>query len=683
MEYCSGGELFDYIVSKQRLREREASRFFQDLINWIEYLGKIGVWHRDLKPENLLLDFKKSLKIVDFGLSNVYNNKHDTLKTACGSPWYAAPEMIKGRRYNGVLVDIWSSGVILYAMIWGYLPFEDPNTTNLYKKIIKAEYEIPRWLSKPSINLLSRVLEADPQKRAKVNEIKKHPWYWNIKNDKNSSKIDEDQHEEVVESMLELGFNEVHIQNCIKDNKHNHVTTTYYLLIKSKQKQFGKSGKIEKILSMIHNGKYKFNFKHEGSNSKGGLFNRGKMAPNNAYSSKSQPPHSRTHKKPINSVLEASTIIPRTAVGYAQNKAESVEPKRKWYDTIEPCIPMQNQILSKKIKIAESKTEESHEKINKSGRSTPNPSPNKFGIIIKRVIPSNIPRPYSYQVTGVEEAEKAANWEYEGSANSSKEKSKAFMTNYQRFSKIKSNMSNYSAYKNSKTKSGIRKNIRANIMDSYKTHNTSLPHRDKNPTDMLVNDDYSSLHKSRKYVKSKNNSKRSNKNLWVSIRNQNRNNTMILPKKQSSINSFIRTQVFSTLKKADNKGNQSSYVSKEMTAMGQPTAYQGMQGESKDKGFKASTLTNFFPIKRHRRQNTQDKQAYVMYKDDRQHFGLKPKINSYFKQNLDINTSSKILNVAANVSIRNKPRGSMNKFMNTTNISGFLREKKGRATINV
>lgn len=129
--------------------------------------------------------------------------------------------------------------------------------------------------------------------------------------------------------MLELGFNEVHIQNCIKDNKHNHVTTTYYLLIKSKQKQFGKSGKIEKILSMIHNGKYKFNFKHEGSNSKGGLFNRGKMAPNNAYSSKSQPPHSRTHKKPINSVLEASTIIPRTAVGYAQNKAESVEPKRK------------------------------------------------------------------------------------------------------------------------------------------------------------------------------------------------------------------------------------------------------------------------------------------------------------------------------------------------------------------
>lgn len=133
MEYCNGGELFDYIVSKQRLREREAWRFYQDLLSGIEYLSKALVCHRDLKPENLLLDYNKSIKIADFGLSNVYSDKNDTLKTAWGSPCYAAPEMIEGKRYNGLSVDIWSSGVVLYAMIWGYLPFEDPVTAKLYK----------------------------------------------------------------------------------------------------------------------------------------------------------------------------------------------------------------------------------------------------------------------------------------------------------------------------------------------------------------------------------------------------------------------------------------------------------------------------------------------------------------------------------------------------------------------
>jgi len=94
-----------------------------------------GIAHRDLKPENLLLDKQKRLKIVDFGLSNSYK-EGETLKTACGSPCYAAPEMIAGKRYNGLDVDIWSSGVTLYAMLVGYLPFEDSDTSLLYKKII-------------------------------------------------------------------------------------------------------------------------------------------------------------------------------------------------------------------------------------------------------------------------------------------------------------------------------------------------------------------------------------------------------------------------------------------------------------------------------------------------------------------------------------------------------------------
>ena len=106
MEYACGGELFDYIVRKDRLSEKEACRFYNQIVSGIEFLHSKGIAHRDLKPENLLLDKQKNLKIVDFGLSNTYK-PGETLKTACGSPCYAAPEMIAGRRYNGIEVDIW------------------------------------------------------------------------------------------------------------------------------------------------------------------------------------------------------------------------------------------------------------------------------------------------------------------------------------------------------------------------------------------------------------------------------------------------------------------------------------------------------------------------------------------------------------------------------------------------
>jgi 5'-AMP-activated protein kinase, catalytic alpha subunit len=139
MEFASGGELFDYIVQHQRVKEKEACRFFQQIIAGVEYISRLNVVHRDLKPENLLLDFDKGIKLVDFGLSNTYK-KGELLKTACGSPCYAAPEMIAGKKYHGTNVDIWSCGVILFALVCGYLPFEDPNTSNLYKKILSADY---------------------------------------------------------------------------------------------------------------------------------------------------------------------------------------------------------------------------------------------------------------------------------------------------------------------------------------------------------------------------------------------------------------------------------------------------------------------------------------------------------------------------------------------------------------
>ena len=139
MEFASGGELFDYIVKYQRVEEPEACKFFQQIISGVEYISKLKIVHRDLKPENLLIDFDKGIKLVDFGLSNTYK-QGELLKTACGSPCYAAPEMIAGKRYQGTMVDIWSCGVILFALLAGFLPFEDPNTSNLYKKILSADY---------------------------------------------------------------------------------------------------------------------------------------------------------------------------------------------------------------------------------------------------------------------------------------------------------------------------------------------------------------------------------------------------------------------------------------------------------------------------------------------------------------------------------------------------------------
>ena len=140
MEYMPCGELFDYIVSRNKLSEEQACLFYQQILSGLDYLHKSHIIHRDLKPENLLLDQNNIIKIVDFGLSYLETST-ELLKTACGSPCYAAPEMIAGKRYKGQSADIWSCGIILFAMVCGYLPFEDPNTAHLYKKIDHSSEE--------------------------------------------------------------------------------------------------------------------------------------------------------------------------------------------------------------------------------------------------------------------------------------------------------------------------------------------------------------------------------------------------------------------------------------------------------------------------------------------------------------------------------------------------------------
>ncbi|KAG8336890.1 Vesicle-mediated ER to Golgi transport protein [Homalodisca vitripennis] len=170
MEYVSGGELFDYIVKHGKLKEYEARRFFQQIISGVDYCHRHMIVHRDLKPENLLLDHNLHVKIADFGLSNMMMDG-EFLRTSCGSPNYAAPEVISGKLYAGPEVDIWSCGVILYALLCGTLPFDDEHVPTLFRKIKSGVFPIPEYLHKPVVSLLCHMLQVDPMKRATIEDI--------------------------------------------------------------------------------------------------------------------------------------------------------------------------------------------------------------------------------------------------------------------------------------------------------------------------------------------------------------------------------------------------------------------------------------------------------------------------------------------------------------------------------
>jgi 5'-AMP-activated protein kinase catalytic alpha subunit len=129
-----------------------------------------------LKPENLLLDNDNNIKIADFGLSNVAYDG-DFLRTSCGSPNYAAPEVISGSLYAGPEVDVWSCGVILYALLCGTLPFDDESIPNLFKKIKSGMYSLPSYLSQPARDLILKMLVADPMNRISIKDIRRHPWF--------------------------------------------------------------------------------------------------------------------------------------------------------------------------------------------------------------------------------------------------------------------------------------------------------------------------------------------------------------------------------------------------------------------------------------------------------------------------------------------------------------------------
>ncbi|XP_037269662.2 maternal embryonic leucine zipper kinase [Rhipicephalus microplus] len=239
LEYCPGGELFDYIVEKDRLCEEEARHFFRQIVSAVAYMHSQGYAHRDLKPENLLLDENRNVKLIDFGLcAKPKGGMNNALATCCGSPAYAAPELVMGEQYIGSMVDIWSMGVLLYALLCGCLPFDDENVAVLYRKIQQGQYECPRWLSDSSVKLLSDMMTVIPEKRIGISELLSHPWlvqgYGSPISAKSTYLLSVLDDEVVTELAVSCGRSKSSVVVELSQWRYDYMTATYLLLVLKK-----------------------------------------------------------------------------------------------------------------------------------------------------------------------------------------------------------------------------------------------------------------------------------------------------------------------------------------------------------------------------------------------------------------------------------------------------------------
>ncbi|ERT00343.1 serine/threoninee protein kinase Kin1 [Sporothrix schenckii 1099-18] len=174
-EYVNGGQMLDYIISHGKLKEKPARKFSRQIASALDYCHRNSIVHRDLKIENILISKTGDIKIIDFGLSNLFAPRGH-LRTFCGSLYFAAPELLQARAYTGPEVDIWSFGVVLYVLVCGKVPFDDQSIPALHTKIKKGLVDYPNWLSTECKHLISRMLVTDPRQRATMQEVLNHPW---------------------------------------------------------------------------------------------------------------------------------------------------------------------------------------------------------------------------------------------------------------------------------------------------------------------------------------------------------------------------------------------------------------------------------------------------------------------------------------------------------------------------
>ena len=179
MEYICAGDLFSYIKKRSKLTETVAKFIFKQIVLAIQYIHRNNIVHRDIKLDNILIDLDNNVKICDFGVSKIIK-KGDILIDQCGTPTYIAPEILKNKGYDGFPVDVWSSGVVLYAMLNGNVPFKGGDLNELHKLIIEGEYKPIKHISKEAAHLLKCLLEVDPTKRIKTDDILFHPWLMDV-----------------------------------------------------------------------------------------------------------------------------------------------------------------------------------------------------------------------------------------------------------------------------------------------------------------------------------------------------------------------------------------------------------------------------------------------------------------------------------------------------------------------
>ncbi|QIX02090.1 hypothetical protein AMS68_007607 [Peltaster fructicola] len=174
-EYVNGGQMLDYIISHGKLKEKQARKFGRQIASALDYCHRNSIVHRDLKIENILISKTGDIKIIDFGLSNLFSPKSH-LKTFCGSLYFAAPELLQAKQYTGPEVDVWSFGIVLYVLVCGKVPFDDQSMPQLHAKIKKGVVEYPPWLTPECRNLIAKMLTTDPSLRVTMTEIMGHPW---------------------------------------------------------------------------------------------------------------------------------------------------------------------------------------------------------------------------------------------------------------------------------------------------------------------------------------------------------------------------------------------------------------------------------------------------------------------------------------------------------------------------
>ncbi|KAJ6663824.1 hypothetical protein lerEdw1_009903 [Lerista edwardsae] len=250
MEYASAGEVFDYLVSHGRMKEKEARAKFRQIVSAVHYCHQKNIVHRDLKAENLLLDADANIKIADFGFSNEFT-LGSKLDTFCGSPPYAAPELFQGKKYDGPEVDIWSLGVILYTLVSGSLPFDGQNLKELRERVLRGKYRVPFYMSTDCENILRRFLVLNPAKRCTLEQIMKDKWI-NIGYEGDELKPYKEPEEDFtdakrIDMMVGMGYTREEIKEALTGQKYNEVTATYLLLGRKNESRTGSSLSLARV----------------------------------------------------------------------------------------------------------------------------------------------------------------------------------------------------------------------------------------------------------------------------------------------------------------------------------------------------------------------------------------------------------------------------------------------------